>query len=159
MITTCQFCSRAIELEGGLWVDPEAMGDDITWRETCDSSDTFAASHEPGETQPQHLTPEFWAECLELREYLANELDGLILGVGLQEPGSDKDAFLTFYFAPNNACDGVAVYNREAAKWLIMDKDPAYMANVLIEIPTLGRPALLVSALLRAAVELLDAIE
>lgn len=111
------------------------------------------------ETTPEHLSPEFWAECLELREYLVNELDGLILGVGLQEPGSDKDAFLTFYFAPNNDAGGVALYNREAAKWLITDRDPAYLANVLIEIPTLGRPALQVSELLRGAVELLDIIE
>jgi hypothetical protein len=111
------------------------------------------------ETTPEHLTAEFWAECLELRDYLVNELDGLILGVGLQEPVSSADAFLTFYFAPNNDAGGVALYNLKAKKWLITDKDPAYLANVLIEIPTLGRPALQVSALLRGAVELLDTFE
>lgn len=45
--TTCQHCDRAILNEDGLWIDPQATGDDSVWRETCDSHDTFAADHEP----------------------------------------------------------------------------------------------------------------
>ena len=46
--TTCQHCGRVIifDDEDG-WVDPEATGDDRTWRETCDANDTFTAKHEP----------------------------------------------------------------------------------------------------------------
>lgn len=162
---TCQFCSRAIELEGGLWVDPEATGDDITWRETCDANDTFNARHEPEanittESKPEQLSAEFWAECLEIREYLVNELDGLILAVGLKEPGSESDLFLEFVLAPANYDGaGYVAYNMEAKKFLVHDLEPAHRANVLIEIPTLGRPALQVSELLRGAVALLDTIE
>ena len=44
----CRHCSRPIVKDGdGCWVDPEATGDDIIWRETCDSHDTFVADHEP----------------------------------------------------------------------------------------------------------------
>lgn len=45
---TCIHCGRTIihdETDG--WVDPEATGDDIVWRETCDEHDTFQAEHEP----------------------------------------------------------------------------------------------------------------
>lgn len=45
----CQHCERAIILDGGIWVDPEATGDDSIWRETCDAHDTFTAEHEPEE--------------------------------------------------------------------------------------------------------------
>ena len=44
----CLHCDRAIvydEQDG--WIDPEATGDDMTWRETCDQHDTFEARHEP----------------------------------------------------------------------------------------------------------------
>ena len=47
-MTTCQHCEREIvwdHIDG--WVDPEADGDDIIWRETCDRHDTFTAEHEP----------------------------------------------------------------------------------------------------------------
>ena len=47
-MTTCQHCEREIvwdHIDG--WVDPEASGDDIIWRETCDRHDTFTAEHEP----------------------------------------------------------------------------------------------------------------
>lgn len=44
----CRHCGRSIVHEGGgVWVDPEATGDDSVWRETCDSHDTFTAEHEP----------------------------------------------------------------------------------------------------------------
>jgi hypothetical protein len=44
---TCRHCSRRIEQAEGLWIDPEATGDDSVWRETCDQNDTFEARHEP----------------------------------------------------------------------------------------------------------------
>jgi hypothetical protein len=44
---TCRHCGRSIVNDNGTWVDPEASGDDIMWRETCDSHDTFQADHEP----------------------------------------------------------------------------------------------------------------
>ena len=112
------------------------------------------------ETKPQHLSPEFWAECLEVREYLANELDGYALAIGLKEPGSDADLFLEFILAPAEYDGaGYIAYNMEAKKFLVHDLEPVHRANVLIEIPTLGRPALQVSELLRNAVALLDTIE
>lgn len=43
----CVHCDRIIVKENGLWVDPEATGDDSMWRETCDKHDTFSAEHEP----------------------------------------------------------------------------------------------------------------
>jgi hypothetical protein len=45
--TTCAHCGRTIVQDGDRWVDPEASGDDIVWRETCDQHDTFTAEHEP----------------------------------------------------------------------------------------------------------------
>lgn len=48
----CEHCGRVIEwsAEDYAWVDPEATGDDWTWRETCDKHDTFIADHEPKNT-------------------------------------------------------------------------------------------------------------
>lgn len=47
---TCAHCDRFIVYaDGEGWVDPEADGDDVIWRETCDSHDTFIADHEPSE--------------------------------------------------------------------------------------------------------------
>lgn len=43
----CRHCGRVIIEEHGTWVDPEAIGDDAVWSETCDSHDTFVAEHEP----------------------------------------------------------------------------------------------------------------
>lgn len=43
----CRHCHRAIRMEDGVWIDPEATGDDSVWRETCDAHDTFQAEHEP----------------------------------------------------------------------------------------------------------------
>lgn len=45
--TTCLHCARIVVLDDGRWVDPEATGDDVVWRETCDEHDTFTAEHEP----------------------------------------------------------------------------------------------------------------
>lgn len=47
-MTTCRHCGRPIEQDtDGAWIDPEATGDDVMWRETCDAHDTFMADHEP----------------------------------------------------------------------------------------------------------------
>lgn len=45
--STCRHCERAIVLQGGHWIDPQATGDDSIWRESCDAHDTFTAEHEP----------------------------------------------------------------------------------------------------------------
>lgn len=46
----CKHCARTIEQhEDGRWIDPEATGDDLVWRETCDAHDTFVAEHEPND--------------------------------------------------------------------------------------------------------------
>jgi hypothetical protein len=51
--STCRHCHRTIVYKGGgRWVDPEARGDDIIWRETCESNETFTAEHEPEEKTP-----------------------------------------------------------------------------------------------------------
>ena len=44
----CRFCGRRVEYVGGIWVDPEATGDDAIWWETCDSNhEDRIAAHEP----------------------------------------------------------------------------------------------------------------
>ena len=43
----CIWCGRDIVVAGDTWVDPNATGDDLMWRETCDSHDTFVAEHAP----------------------------------------------------------------------------------------------------------------
>lgn len=111
-------------------------------------------------TTPQHLSPEFWAECLEVRDYLHDTLDGYALAIGLREPGSESDLFLEFILAPADYDGaGFIAYNMESKKYLVHDREPVHLANVLIEIPTLGRPALQVSELLQHAVSMLDIIE
>lgn len=47
----CLYCHRDVFLVDGLWVDPEAAGDDEIWREVCDRNDTFEARHEAGRTE------------------------------------------------------------------------------------------------------------
>lgn len=46
-MTTCQNCQREIFEENGVWVDPEATGDDDIWRTVCDESQAFTAEHVP----------------------------------------------------------------------------------------------------------------
>lgn len=59
-VGTCRHCDRRILWDegGGVWVDPEATGDDAVWREVCDQHDTFTAEHEPAgpdrSTDPAH---------------------------------------------------------------------------------------------------------
>ncbi len=43
----CRHCQRPIVKVDGMWVDPEASGDDSVWRESCDAHETFVADHEP----------------------------------------------------------------------------------------------------------------
>lgn len=44
----CRFCHRwVVNDPNDGWVDPEATGDDVMWRETCEAHDTFEAEHEP----------------------------------------------------------------------------------------------------------------
>lgn len=50
-VVCCRRCGRRIINEGGMWVDPEATGDDLVWRETCDANDTFPSEHEPEMTE------------------------------------------------------------------------------------------------------------
>jgi hypothetical protein len=53
---TCVYCGREIRHVGGLWIDPEATGDDSVWRETCDAHDTFVAEHSPTvDPREEHL--------------------------------------------------------------------------------------------------------
>jgi hypothetical protein len=43
---TCKHCEREITLLHGMWVDEQADGDDLIWRDVCDRNDTFQAPHE-----------------------------------------------------------------------------------------------------------------
>lgn len=45
---TCRFCGRDIvdNPEDG-WVDPEATGDDVMWRQSCDAAKALPFYHEP----------------------------------------------------------------------------------------------------------------
>jgi hypothetical protein len=46
--TDCRHCGRSITyIEADGWIDPEADGDDVVWREMCDQHDTMVADHEP----------------------------------------------------------------------------------------------------------------
>lgn len=48
-MSTCKRCNRAVTLDDGRWVDPNATGDDAAWRETCDENESFTAEHEVSE--------------------------------------------------------------------------------------------------------------
>ena len=46
--STCRYCDREIVYDGEHWGDPDAKGEDSTWRLTCDANtDDPAAPHEP----------------------------------------------------------------------------------------------------------------
>jgi hypothetical protein len=47
----CKHCTRDItQVLPGIWIDPEATGDDSVWRETCDANhEDRIAAHEPEE--------------------------------------------------------------------------------------------------------------
>lgn len=68
----CRHCERSLEeTAGGMWVDPEATGDDSVWRETCDQNDTREAYHERDDS-PE---PAGWA-VLRLRHVSYPHEDG-----------------------------------------------------------------------------------
>lgn len=48
-VADCEHCGRTIILRAdGVWIDPEATGDDSLWRECCDANDDdITAPHEP----------------------------------------------------------------------------------------------------------------
>jgi hypothetical protein len=56
---TCQHCGRTVTLVGSKWLDLNATGDDVIWRETCDTHDTFTAEHEPMPGTPDPA-PKTW---------------------------------------------------------------------------------------------------
>ncbi len=78
----CSHCERPIEWIGnpprgrsGIWIDPEATGDDSIWRETCDAHDTFEAKHEP---EPDGIaTPLDGWELIASRESYNESMDRL----------------------------------------------------------------------------------
>lgn len=52
----CLHCERRIiyDVDSEDWVDPEATGDDVMWRETCqDNHEDRIAAHEPPTTDPK----------------------------------------------------------------------------------------------------------
>lgn len=96
MSNHCEHCDRAIELIDGLWVDPEATGDDVIWRETCDQHDTFQAQHEP-----------VWEDA-DASTYTAETLtvNGHVVTVCLDDEGPLRPAF--YWDIDNRAIDGWA---------------------------------------------------
>lgn len=75
----CRHCGRYIETdEDGRWVDPEATGDDITWREGCDSHDEFIADHEPEEG------PGTW--CNSAQIIVDDEEDSVTCSISVGDP-------------------------------------------------------------------------
>lgn len=88
--TTCLHCERVIvfdPVDG--WVDPEADGDDVIWRESCDRHDTFTAEHEPKVWRT--FPPPRAEDALTFDEVEAAGLDGTLRFVGAAdqtcEPG------------------------------------------------------------------------
>lgn len=63
-LTTCAHCRRSIVKEGGVWIDPDATGDDSVWRETCDAHDTFVADHEPTGVTASTSAPHYF-RCMD----------------------------------------------------------------------------------------------
>lgn len=57
--STCRHCHRGIQFVDDRWIDPEATGDDVIWRETCaDNHEDRIAAHEPyepGDEFPQSI--------------------------------------------------------------------------------------------------------
>lgn len=51
-LALCRHCGRRIIFTAhDGWIDPEASGDDVIWREGCDQHDTFEMRHEPEDVQ------------------------------------------------------------------------------------------------------------
>jgi len=52
----CRHCQREVDLVDGVWIDPEATGDDYIWRESCDRNETLTAEHEPDDLGDESAT-------------------------------------------------------------------------------------------------------
>ena len=110
------------------------------------------------ETVPEQLSAEYWQACLEVREYLINELDGLVLGVGLMEPEWERDD-ITLFISPAGPGHGVIIHNFETGTFTVSEDPILKTSKLIVKIGVYGVPRAEVSALLRGAVELLDIIE
>lgn len=110
------------------------------------------------ETAPQHLSREYWQACLEVRDYLVNELDGLILGAGLMEPDDESDE-ITLFISPAGPGHGAILHNFETGVFTVTETPQLNMSKLIVHIGVYGVPRAEVAALLRGAVELLDIIE
>lgn len=42
---SCAYCSRPVVPTADGWADPEATGDDLIWRFTCDENSSFPSEH------------------------------------------------------------------------------------------------------------------
>lgn len=110
------------------------------------------------ETVPEQLSPEYWQACLEVRQYLMNELDGLILGVGLMEPEWERDD-ITLFISPAGSGHGAILHNFETGVFTVTETPQLNMSKLIVHIGVYGVPRGEVSELLRAAVAMLDIIE
>jgi hypothetical protein len=110
------------------------------------------------ETQPQHLSAEFWAECVEVRQFLIDTLRGLVHAVGLLEPDNEEIENLEFYLAPVGNYGGAVIYNRELKEFTVSESFEAW-PNLTATVRTLGRPSSQIVKLLRGSVELLADVE
>lgn len=110
------------------------------------------------ETVPEQLSAEYWQACLEVRQYLMNELDGLVLGVGLVEPDNESDD-ITLFISPAGPGHGAILHNFETGVFTVTETPQLNMSKLIIQIGVYGVPRGEVSELLRAAVAMLDIIE
>ncbi len=100
----CQHCERVIELDDGIWVDPEATGDDSVWRETCDANDTFEANHEPTSV---YLT---WYHDFDTAKGMADAVDPR----GVEVEVTSKGVTLTAYDLSGESVIGSVTMTYEA---------------------------------------------
>lgn len=73
----CVHCQREIvwEPQDDRWIDPQASGDDVIWRDHCDSNDhTLQAEHQPTPARPRCI----WRDGYESEEPGAILQDGAI---------------------------------------------------------------------------------
>lgn len=89
--TPCRYCGRLIIYRNGIWIDPEATGDDSVWRITCEARDTFTAEHEPH-------TPGSWEEAKACEARIATLLaqrDQLVTALDRLERAYAADAAIS----------------------------------------------------------------
>lgn len=111
------------------------------------------------ETTPQHLSPEFWAECVEVRQFLINTFEGLVDAVGILESDSDQVLNLEFYLASIYDYEGAIIYNRQAREFIVSNRLIPNNADYETTIRTVGRPTSQIVNLLRESVKLLAYVE